>query len=49
MKIRITDALAKVHAVVDDFQLLAMTFPSSLSNALEVTQEKKTDIETFKF
>ena len=37
MKARLTTAIGELHATIDDFQLLDMLFPTSLSQALEET------------
>lgn len=46
MRNNMTEALGQVHATLDDFQLLDMKFPDSLTQALEETQQKKSELQT---
>ena len=46
MRSRLTTTISLVHATIDDFQLLDLVFPTSLSQALEETQQKRSEQQT---
>ena len=46
MRFNIIDGLATFHAIVDSFQLLDISLPSSLQNALQDTEDLNMTIQT---